>query len=165
MIKSGYYTTVCNGADHGVSEMNHHQHTKGWFSPKEGDAMCVDWKGVLYYDLLPENLAVNSKKYCSHLNQLRAALDEKWPDFVNRKHIMFHQNNARPHVCLMTRQNLLQFGWEVVIYMFYAPDIAPLNSHLFQFLHNSLNGKNFNSLEDCKSLLEQFFAQKDKKFG
>ena len=26
------------------------------------------------------------------------------------------------------------------------------------------NGNNFNSLEDCKRHLEQFFAQKDKKF-
>ena len=29
---------------------------------------------------------------------------------------------------------------------------------------NYLNGKNFNSLEDCKKHLEQFLAQKDKKF-
>ena len=36
--------------------------------------------------------------------------------------------------------------------------------HLFRSLQNSLNGKNFNSLEDCKWHLEQFFAQKDKKF-
>ena len=28
-----------------------------------------------------------------------------------------------------------------------------------------LNGKIFNSLEDYKKHLEQFFAQKDKKFG
>ena len=57
--------------------MNHHQHTKGRFSPKEGDTMPVDWKGILYYDLLLENQAINSNKYCSHLDQLKAALDEK----------------------------------------------------------------------------------------
>ena len=59
-MKSGYYTTMCNGTDYGASEMNHHQHTKGRFSLKEGDAMRVDWKGVLYYDLLLENQAINS---------------------------------------------------------------------------------------------------------
>ena len=33
-------------------------------------------------------------------------------------------------------------------------------------LQNYLNGKkNFNSLEDCKSHLEKFFAQKDKNLG
>ena len=36
--------------------------------------------------------------------------------------------------------------------------------HWFLSLQNSLNGKIFNSLEDCKSYLEQFFPQKDK-FG
>ena len=31
-------------------------------------------------------------------------------------------------------------------------------------LQNSVTGKNFSSLEDCKRHLEQFFAQKDEKF-
>jgi histone-lysine N-methyltransferase SETMAR len=39
-----------------------------------------------------------------------------------------------------------------------------LDFHLFQSSQKFLNGKNFNFLEDCKRYLEQFFAQKDKKF-
>ena len=65
----------------------------------------------------------------------------------------------------MTRQKRLQLGWEVLIHPPYSPDIAPSEFHLFRSLQNSLNGKNFSSLEDCKRHLEQFFAQKDKKFG
>ena len=64
----------------------------------------------------------------------------------------------------MTRQKCLLLGWEVLIHPPYSPDIAPSDFHLFQSLQNSLNGKNFNSLEDCKRHLEQFFAQKDRKF-
>ena len=64
----------------------------------------------------------------------------------------------------MTRQKLLQHGWEVLIHLLYSPDIAPSDFHLFGSSQNSLRGKNFNSLEDCKRYLEQFFAQKDKKF-
>ena len=64
----------------------------------------------------------------------------------------------------MTRQKLLQLGWEVLIHQPYSPDTAPSDFHLFKSLQNSLNGKKFNSLEDCKRHLEQFFAQKDKKF-
>ena len=75
--------------------------------------------GVLYYELLPENQTINSKKYCSQLDQLKATLDEKHPELVNRKRIISLQGNARPHVSLMTRQKLLQLGWEVLIY----PDI------------------------------------------
>ena len=43
---------------------------------------------------------INSNKYCSQLDQLKAALDEKHPELVNRKRIIFHQDNAR-----------LQFLW------------------------------------------------------
>ena len=128
--------------------------------------MCIwwDWKGVLYYELLPENQTINSNKYCSQLDQLKAALDEKHLELANRKRITFHQDNARPHVSLMTRQKLLQLGWEVLIHPPYSLDIAPSDFQLFRSLQNSINGKNFNSLEDCKRHLEQFFAQKAKKF-
>ena len=107
---------------------------------------------------------INSKKYCSQLDQLKAALDKKRLELVDRKRIILHQDNARPHVFLMTRQKLLQLGWEVLIHLPYSPDITPSDFHLFRSLQNSLNGKNFNSLEDCKRHLEKFFAQKDKKF-
>ena len=107
---------------------------------------------------------INSNKYCSQLDQLKAALHEKYPELVYRKRIRFYQDNARLHVSLMTRQKLLQLGCEVLIHPPYSPDIAPSDFHLFRSLQNSLNGKNFNFLEDCKRHLEQFFAQKDKKF-
>ena len=64
----------------------------------------------------------------------------------------------------MTRQKLLQLGWEVLIHPPYSQDIAPLDFHLFRSFQNSLNGKYFSPLEDCKRYLEWFFAQKDKKF-
>ena len=75
-----------------------------------------------------------------------------------------HQDNARPHVSLMTRQKLLQLGWEGLIHPPSSLDIAPSDFNLFRSLQNSLYGNNFNSLEDCKMHLEQFIAQKDKKF-
>ena len=61
-----------------------------------------------------------------------------------------------------TRQKLLQLGWEVLIHLPYSPDSALLNFYLFQSLQNFLNGKNFNSPEDCKRHLEQLFTQRDK---
>ena len=107
--------------------------------------LCIwwDWKGAFYYELLPENQTINSNKCCSQLDQVKAALDEKHPELVNRKRIILHQDNARPHVSLMIRQKLLQLGWEVLIHPPYSPDITPSDSHLFWSLQNSLNGKNF----------------------
>ena len=73
-------------------------HTKGQSSSKEGDVVYMDWKGVLYYALLLENQTINSNKYWSPLDQMKAALIEKCLELVNRKRIIFHQDNARPHV-------------------------------------------------------------------
>ena len=165
-MKSGYCTITWNGRDRGASEMNHHQpHQRPVFIQRRWWCIWWDWKGVLYYELLPENQTINSNKYCSQLDQLKAALDEKHPELVNRKRIIFHQDHTRPHVSLMTRQKLLRLGWEVLVHPPYSPDIAPSDFHLFQSLENSLNGKNFSSLENCKRHLEQFFAQKDEMFG
>ncbi|EZA51417.1 Histone-lysine N-methyltransferase SETMAR [Ooceraea biroi] len=80
------------------------------------------------------------------------------------KGVVFRQDNARPHVSLTTRQKLLEFGWDVPPHPPYSPDIAPSDFHLFRSLQNSLSGKNFNSLIDIKNHLEEFFAEKPKKF-
>jgi len=77
---------------------------------------------------------------------------------------VFYQDNARPHVSLTTRQKLLQFGWNVLPHPPYSSDIAPSDFYLFRSLQNSLIGKNFTSLEDCKKQLEEFFAYKIRKF-
>ena len=37
------------------------------------------------------------------LDQLKTTLDEKCPELVNRKPIIFHQDNVRAHVSLMTK--------------------------------------------------------------
>lgn len=44
------------------------------------------------------------------------------------------------------------------------PDFTPLDYHLFQNLQNSLNSKTFTNDNNLKSLLVQFFANKDQKF-
>ena len=77
----------------------------------------------IYYELLPENQTINSNKYCSQLDQMKAALHRKRPELVNSKRIIFHQDNVRLHVSLMTRQKLLQLGLEVLIHPSCSLDI------------------------------------------
>ena len=95
--------------------------------------MCIgwDWKGALYYELLPKNQTINCNKYGFQLDQLKAALNEKCPELVSRKDIIFHQDNARPRVSLMNRHRLLQLGWEVHIPPLYSLDSVPLDFLLF----------------------------------
>ena len=54
----------------------------------------------------------NPNKYSS---QMKAVLNKKCPELVNRKCIIFNQDNARWHVSLIIRKKLLQLGWVVLI--------------------------------------------------
>ena len=81
---------------------------------------------------------------------------------ISQQKTHIHQDNARSRVSVTPRQKLLQFDWKVLIHLPYTPDTALLGVHLFQSLE--INGKTFNSLEDCIRHLEQLFAQKDTKF-
>ena len=123
--------------------------------------MWWDWKGVLYYELLPENRMINSNKYCSQLDQLKAVLYKKHLESVNRERIISYQDNARPHISLMTTQKLFSSAGK-----FWFIHCIHQTLHLpmpFWSSQNSLNGKNFNSLKNYKRHLEQFLCSKRYK--
>jgi len=54
--------------------------------------LCIWWdcKGIVYYELLSQNQRINSKKYFSQLDRLKAAIDERRPELLNRHGIVFH---------------------------------------------------------------------------
>ena len=63
----------------------------------------------------------------------------------------------------MTRQKLFKLVWEVLIHLSFHQILHLQMSVYFGLYKILLNGKIFNSLEDYKKHLEQFFAQKEKK--
>ena len=71
---------------------------------------------VVHHEVLSHGLTINSELYCSQLDRLQEAIKEKRPELINRKGIVFHHNNARPHTSLMTRQKLRELGWEVLMH-------------------------------------------------
>jgi histone-lysine N-methyltransferase SETMAR len=50
------------------------------------------------YELLRPNKTINSEVYCQQLDRVNECLKEKRPHLVNRKEVVFHQDNARPYV-------------------------------------------------------------------
>ena len=84
---------------------------------------------------------------------------------MNKKGVVFHHDNASPHISLVTRQKLRELGREILMHPPYGPDLAPSDYHLFRSLKNSLNGVKLASKEVCENHLVQFFAQKSQKFS
>ena len=123
-----------------------------------------DFKGIVYFELLPSNRTINSNVSCRWLMKLGKEIKEKRPKLATRKGVIFHQDNARPHTPLVTCKKLLELGWEVMPHLPYSPNLAPSDYHLLRSLQNHLNEKTFDSNEAVKSELIQFFAFKNQTF-
>ncbi|EZA56424.1 Histone-lysine N-methyltransferase SETMAR [Ooceraea biroi] len=92
------------------------------------------------------------------------AIKQKRRELVNRKGVVFHHDNARPRRSLVTREKLLQLGWDVLPHPPYSPDLAPSDYHLFRSLQNALSGKTLTADENMKSFLELFLLKKIRTF-
>ena len=114
------------------------QPTKSTAKPKIHGAkvmLCIWWdqKGVLYYELLKPGETINGQRYRTQLIRLKGAVAEKRPEYATRHEaIIFHADNARPHVAFPVKNYLENSGWEVLPQPPYSPDIAPSDYHLFR---------------------------------
>ncbi|GFX79710.1 mariner Mos1 transposase [Trichonephila clavipes] len=113
-------------------------------------------------DLLPDITTINSEVHCHQLDKLNDALQQKRSELINRKGVVFHQDNARPHTNLVTHQKLLQLEWITMPQPLYSPDLAPSDYYLFRSLQNFLDGETFTSNEEVKNHLDQLFASNDQ---
>ncbi|GFY34108.1 putative DD34D transposase [Trichonephila clavipes] len=84
----------------------------------------------------------NSNLYCQQLDRLKLAIEQKLTELANRTGVVLHQDNARPHTSVVTRQEL---RWEVLMHPPYSPDLAPSDYHPFLALRNFLSDKKLGS--------------------
>ena len=115
--KNGLFTIMSAEKEVGVGEVKHRKGKQRRRSTKRKKIMLSiwwDWKESVFYELLPKNKTINSDVYCEQLQKLSDAIAQKCPELINRKGVMFYYDNARPHTSLITRQKLLQHGWNVL---------------------------------------------------
>ncbi|GFV13427.1 histone-lysine N-methyltransferase SETMAR [Trichonephila clavipes] len=75
----------------------------------------------------------------------------KQPELANRRSVVFHQDNVRPHKSVVTPQKLWKLGWEVLMHPPYSPDLAPSDYYLFLALQDFLSDKKLGSRQDCEN--------------
>ena len=73
--------------------------------------ICCDQKGVLYYGLLKPAETINGKCYRTQIIRLKRAISVKRPEYATRHEaIIFHHDNARPHVAIPVKNYLENSG-------------------------------------------------------
>lgn len=145
------------------------------FSSKENYAICLlglPWSCLLESFLKTKNLlfvwpfrelvdgTINSDVYCGQLQRVNEILG----DLGREERVIFLHDNARPHTSNQTKQMLTNLDWEVLPHPPYSPDIAPSDYHLFRSLKSWLKGKKFDSVEEVREGIQEFFNSKDEAF-
>lgn len=103
---------------------------------------------------------VNSDVYRAQLDRLEAAIKAKRPRKKN--HIVFHHDNARPHVERRVVQSISDKRWELLEHPpYYSPNEAPTDV-LNRSLKNWLAGKFFSDLDDLVADIKAWIASKDR---
>lgn len=136
--------------------------SKGELHPKKQMVSVFwDFKGVIFFELLPSNTTVTADLYCAQLQKLRAALQKERP---GRGTVRLLIDNAKPHTAKITRETLEKMRWQVVPHPPYSPDLAPSDYHLFRSLQNHLKGKKFDDQNQLENDLKTYFTSKPEKF-
>jgi len=105
--------------------------------------LTVFWDAevVVFCVYLEEQLTINSQYYSDILlNKVKPAMREKRRG-SQRRSVILHQDNARPHTAQLTREIINKMGWEVLPHPPYSPDLAPCDFHLFGSLKEHYVGR------------------------
>jgi [histone H3]-lysine36 N-dimethyltransferase SETMAR len=127
--------------------------------------LCVWWnfEGVIHFELVANNRAINAELYTDQLDRMYTALGKKYPALINRKQVILQQDNASPHTAALTRRKIEELeAIELLPHPAYSPDLAPSDFHLFRAMSHFLKGRSFSDIDDVDNGCREFFASKDK---
>ena len=127
--------------------------------------LCVWWnfEGIIHFELVPNNRAIDAELYSTQLERMHTALAKKYPALVNRKRVLLQQDNASPHTARRTKEKIRELkSIELLPHPAYSPDLAPSDFHLFRSMAHFLRGRSFGNLDEIETGCREFFASHDK---
>jgi len=123
--------------------------------------LCVWWdqEGVIYYELLKPSETVSAHGYHQQLIKLLCVKKGRGKDMI------FLHDNAPSHTSINNPKLLgdTQLGSATPSRLLYS-DLAPSDYHLFSFMGHALAERHFDSYENVRKWLDEWFDSKDEEF-
>lgn len=122
-----------------------------------------DARGVIYIDYLEKGKTITDEYYSKLLDRFDVDLKQKRPHLAKKK-VLFYQDNARVHTCLVTMAKIHELRYELLPHPAYSPDLAPCDYYLFPNLKKWLGGKRFESNEEVITETNAYFESLEKTY-
>ena len=105
---------------------------------------------------------LNSDVYLAQLDRLHAAIQAKRSRKKNN--IVFHHDNARPHVEARVIESVEEKGWDLLPHPPYSPTEAPTDYHINRSLKNWMSNKVYDDLDELIDNVKAWIASKNRGF-
>jgi histone-lysine N-methyltransferase SETMAR len=132
--------------------------------PSAGRVMAlVFWggEGILFIDYLENGKTITGEYYSNLLIRLDKTISAKRPG-LQKKKIIFHQDNALAHKCVLAMGKLQDLHYELLEHPPNSPDLADSDFCLFSKLKLFLAGQCFSLNQEMFAAVEGYFADLTK---
>jgi histone-lysine N-methyltransferase SETMAR len=116
---------------------------------------------AFFINYLEKGKTITEEYYSSFLTTLEEKIRKKRPG-LQKKKIIFHQDNALAHKSVLAMEKLRDLHYELLEHPPYSPDLAPSDFCLFPKLKLFLAGQHFSSNQEAIAAVEGYFADLTK---
>jgi histone-lysine N-methyltransferase SETMAR len=115
----------------------------------------------LFIDYLEKGKTITGEYYSNLLTRLDEKIREKRPG-LQKKKIIFHQDNAPTHKSVLAMGKLRDMHYELLEHPSYSPDLAPSDFYLFPKLKLFLAGQRYSSNQEAIAVVKGYFVDLTK---
>jgi hypothetical protein len=104
----------------------------------------------VHHEFVPEGQIVNDEFYSNVLRRLREDIRRKQPEMWCAGNWPLHDDNAPPHLALVTREFLAHKDIITLSHPPYSPDLVPCDFFFFSKMKLQLKGRCFDGVEEIQ---------------
>jgi histone-lysine N-methyltransferase SETMAR len=134
--------------------------------PSAGKLMATvfwDIEGLLLLEWMPNKTTITGTTYAQTLRNLRCAIKEKRRGKLTRGVLLLH-DNAPSHTSRIAKAAVAENKFQELNHPPYSPDLAPSDFFLFRNMKKPLRGRRFQTDEEVKAAVIEWFEGQEKPF-